>query len=230
MALLVVKMYLKAKDLGDAWKKINVGLMSGEIPNKAYIGKCVPDEPLVVLSETSKCNLNIECFGYGTRKLDMLKRKYFDEEEFNSFIGLVNNGKSAMYYFKSSKVYAGRKKPNCLICIIYESKKDLFSVVWRTTELISRFAADLIFLSEILKGKRVKLIILESYQYLQIIYGVFKMNGVGFKKPKDEKYAKAVLISKEFFPDHIDFEFYERWQPIKLVQKSYKRYLKRKEN
>lgn len=72
--------------------------------------------------------------------------------------------------------------------------------------------------------------ILGAYQYIVVIYGIFKMNGVGFKKPKDEKYAKAVVMSKEFFPDYIDFEFYERWQPIKLVQKSYKRYLKRKES
>lgn len=213
---------IKCDNFSEVWKKINIGLMSGEIPNKACIGKCVPDEPIVALSETSECDLNIECFGYGARKLDMLKKKYFDEEEFSNFMELVNNGKSAMYYFKSSKVYAGRKKPNCLICIIYESKKDLFSVVWRTTELIARFAADLIFLSEILKGKRVKLIILESYQYLQIIYGVFKMNGIKFIKPKDKKYEEAIIESKSrfFMPG---CNLYECWRPVYLVQKNYKK-------
>lgn len=55
------------------------------------------------------------------------------------------------------------------------------------------------------------------------------MNGISFKKPKDSKYAKAVIRSKKFFPDDINFELYEKWQPIKLVQKSYKKYLKEKE-
>ena len=232
MALLVVKMYLKAKDLDDAWRKINVGCMTGKVPCKSISVSrhFIVDGEIICSVENKGCNLDLNNFGYQDRKLQLLYNKYFDQEQWDVFNNLVLSGKNTIYYFKSSKVYAGLPKANCLICLMYDNRNDEYTIVWRQTELLARFAADLVFLSKILLDKKLRLVILGAYQYIVVIYGIFKMNGVRFKKPKDEKYAKAVVMSKEFFPDHIDFEFYERWQPIKLVQKSYKRYLKRKES
>lgn len=226
-------MYLKAKDLDDVWVKINVGCMTGKIPCKSVsAGKTTIDGEIICCVDSERCSLDLNNFGYQDRKLNLLYEKYFDYDQWEVFNNLVMSGRSAIYYFKSSKIYSGLPKPNCLICLIYDKQKDEFTVVWRQTELLTRFAADLVFLSKILQGKnkRLRLVILGSYQFMSIIYGVFKMNGVKFKRPKNEKYEKAILDSAKFFPDDADFEFYEKWQPIKLVQKSYKRYLKRKEN
>ena len=218
-------MNLKSKDLTEAWFVINSGCMTGKIPGRASLSQFDVSGEIILLSGSTKCKLNLNNFGYQDRKLMLLRNKYLDEESFSVFNESVKEGRKAMYYFKSSKVYSGKPKPNCLICIIYDNKKDEFTVVWRTTELLARFAADLVFLSEILLDKKIKLVILSSYQFTQVVYGVFKMNGVKFKKPKDINYKRSIIQSRDkFFLD--DSEFYESWQPIKLVQQSYRKYLK----
>lgn len=220
-------MKLCCTDLADVWKKINMMCASGEIPGATTLNRYAVKEEIIAYCESTKCNLKITNFGYQDRKLGLLKNKYLDEEQFSAFEELVGDRKKAFYYFKSCKTYRNRPKPNCLICLLYDNTKDEYTVVWRTTELMARFAADLIFLSELLEDKKIKLAILDCYQFLEISYGIFKINGLRPKKPDNKKYIDAVNNSRNrFFLE--SSELYELWQPIKLVQQSYRKYMKRK--
>ena len=126
MALLVVKMYLKAKDLDDVWVKINVGCMTGKILCKSIsAGKTTIDGEIICCVDSERCSLDLNNFGYQDRKLQLLYNKYFDYDQWEVFNDLVLSGRSAIYYFKSSKVYAGLPKPNCLICLILSIEMSL---------------------------------------------------------------------------------------------------------
>lgn len=140
-------MYLEAKNLGDAWRKINVGCMNGQIPCKSIsiARHFIVDGEIICSVESKECDLDLNNFGYQDRKLQLLYNRYFNQELWDVFNNLVLSRKNAVYYFKSSKVYAGTLKSNCLICLIYDKENDEYVMVWRQTELLARFAADLVF-------------------------------------------------------------------------------------
>lgn len=215
---------MEFKDLREAWVWINTGLLNGNVSAKISGSSCKLSDTLFLKVDTADCPIDLLTVGYTERKIKILESKYFDEDSYNDFVERVNKGRDSVYTFKSSKVYAGKPKPNCLLMISYNSNRKEYTVIWRTTELLCRFAADLIFLSRILeKNKTVNLILLGGYQYCEVLPGVFKMNGIKLYKPVNDSYARAIKNANDKFFLH-DSEPYENWRPIWLVQRNYKKW------
>lgn len=100
------------------------------------------------------CNLDLSNFGYKRNKWGHLLRTYVDYEELVEFHEKLKNSKalSLTYYFKRKKINNG----SCLIGIVLsrtDRKKEWtkVNVLYRTTEIQRRFAADLVLVHHFIK-------------------------------------------------------------------------------
>lgn len=111
---------------------------------------------------------------------------------------------------------------NCLLLISYHRVTQEYTVVWRTTELSQRWAADLFWISSLLPGKKLNLIIPYCYQTIQVwagtaeALGLRPWSGKAKKRYKEVyKWARDLYYSEELSPDNLS-----TWSPVKISQKA----------
>lgn len=111
-------------------------------------------ENIYVECETSECHLDLSKFGYKIGKWGHLLRTYVDYDELLKFKEKLSNttAMSLTFYFKQKKVNNG----SCLIGIVLtrdDRKKEWTkaNVLYRTTEVQRRFAADLVLIHHFIK-------------------------------------------------------------------------------
>lgn len=137
------------------------------------------------------CTLDLSTFGYKRNKWGHLLRTYVDYEELVAFKERLKtaSGLSLTYYFKQKKVNNG----SCLIGIVLSRKNrkknwDKVNVLYRTTEIQRRFAADLVLVYHFIKElpheccdiKRVTFYMPQTYISSMVINGYYDYFGVPF--------------------------------------------------
>jgi hypothetical protein len=144
---------------------------------------------LVLATKTWDCTLDLSNFGYTKGKWNQLLRTYVDYDSLLLFREKIKNmsGLSYTYYFKQKKVNNG----SCLIGIVL-SRKDRkekwtkVNVLYRTTEIQRRFAADLVLIhhfinelpEEVCDIQRVIFYMPQSYISAMVINGYYDYFGV----------------------------------------------------
>lgn len=208
-------------DLTSCWRDINIRLWRDGLGTIKMNCDLVPP-PLIL--EIDSCvwdeNISWSQIGYSHNKLNLLKRNYFDEEAWKSFYPIDNGVK-----YNRDRTYLFKKKPrgqNCLHFISYHQVTKTFTVVWRTTELGQRFAADLMWLSQLLFGEKLILIIPYSYQSTFNFIGISQMVGIkkgelGLSSPDRKKLWEQGM---RYYPKDLSEEKFSSWMPTKLVQKA----------
>lgn len=203
-------------DFEQAHRELLCSYMRGELNFDLNKGLMVP--LMIKVNFPVYPRFDYSNFGYGTKKANMLLGKYFDEDKWNEFQEYVKLKKDYVYSFESKKVYAGRKKPNCMVCVIYNSTTDCYTVVWRSAEFCCRLAADLKFLSTIL-DKPVYMMFCKGNVLTEALYPVFKMNEWSFPKKNENLILESLLqFKKKYFSENSEES---TWQPIALVQRQY---------
>ena len=141
-----------------------------------------------------KCNgfendIDLAAFGYAKNKWSQLMRVYIDYESLTVFKERLSSasGLSLTYYFKQKKVNNG----SCLIGVVLTRSNrkgpwERAKVLYRTTEIQRRFAADLVLISVFLKELPECCAINEVYFYFpqsyisgMVINGYLEMFDVG---------------------------------------------------
>jgi hypothetical protein len=144
---------------------------------------------MILATRTWDCTLDLADFGYRKNKWNQLMRVYVDYEGLVQFREKIKNmsGLSFTYYFKQKKVNNG----SCLIGVVL-SRKDRkgpwtkVNILYRTTEIQRRFAADLVMLhhfieelpKEICDIQRVVFYFPQSYISAMVINGYYDYFGV----------------------------------------------------
>ena len=127
-------------------------------------------------------------------------------------LGVVVKKRDVTYYFK--------KKPrgeNCLVLVSYHRVSKQYMVVWRTTELGARWGADLIWLSRLLPGEKLILVIPYSYQSSQVWMGISEMVGISPSPSKDK--LELWKWAKKYYPPDLSLDNLSTWSPVRVVQK-----------
>lgn len=111
-------------------------------------------ENVYVECKNSNCSLDLSKFGYKTGKWGHLLRTYVNYDELVKFKEKLANSTalSLTFYFNQKKVNNG----SCLIGIVLtrEDRKEMWSkanILYRTTEVQRRFAADLVLIHHFIK-------------------------------------------------------------------------------
>ena len=109
---------------------------------------------MVLACKSWECNLDLANFGYKKSKWSHLLRTYIDYDELLAFREKIKHisGLSYTYYFKRKTVNNG----SCLIGVVIsrtDRKKQWtkINVLYRTTEIQRRFAADLVLIHHFIK-------------------------------------------------------------------------------
>lgn len=175
--------------------------------------------------------LNLKGLGYTEKKINMLRNKYLDEEQFAKFANDIVEGKvkkAIIYNFKVSKIYAGLPIPNCLLNIVYNKNDNDLTIVWRTTETVSRLGGDLIFISQIfdkynLSKFRLNCYFEECYLFTATALAVYEMLGlkINLGNIKAEKTKKDLIKLKDLYFPSEGFPGFAKWCPVGLVQREY---------
>ena len=147
-------------------------------------------KPMILKSNSSKCDLNLGDFNYSLVKLKYLINNYIDVEELKSFMNHLENctGTSLTYYFKTKKPKRGTTTDNgpCLLNIVLTrtSRKSTWNrcfINYRTTEINRRFGADLILFSKLLEElpkccKIEEIYLILPKAYLNLRYATTQLN------------------------------------------------------
>lgn len=144
---------------------------------------------MVLATKSWDCTLDLSKFGYAANKWNQLMRTYIDYEQLVEFREKIKNmsGLSFTYYFKRKKVNNG----SCLIAVVLsrEDRKKKWTkvnILYRTTEIQRRFAADLVLIhhfieelpKEICDIQRVIFYMPQSYISAMVINGYYDYFGV----------------------------------------------------
>jgi len=220
-------MYFKVDDLGQAYREVNIKIATGEIPS------IVASSHAIIAPLTIKClgasnDTKLQALGYTLKgKLSHLRSNYIDESLWTEFLikcDSARTGREVLYKFKQKSDYDGEPRDNCLLYISYNKSFNIMTTVWRTTELCARWGADLILLSQLFRNldlREINLVLLHAYQELNVFPGIHEMNEFKVKTNSGERYNELFALNKSrYFPKELnENNMYEKWRPIKLVQK-----------
>lgn len=178
------------KNFDELFKKLVVEILTNTHSVMEYsTGVCGYIDNMVLFSDSWDCNIDLSTFGYTKDKWQKLLNTYVDYESLLQFREKIKNlsGLSYTYYFNQKKVHNG----SCMIAVVLsrENRKLNWSkvnVLYRTTEIQRRFAADLVlihhFINELPKScceiKQVSFYMPQSFISGQIINGFFDYFGV----------------------------------------------------
>ena len=203
------------KNFDELFKKLVVEILTNTEEVMEYsTGISGYIDNMILFSDSWDCNLDLSKFGYTKDKWQKLLNTYVDYESLLLFRDKIKNlsGLSYTYYFKQKKVHNG----SCMIAIVLsrESRKLNWSkvnVIYRTTEIQRRFAADLAlvynFINELPKEccdiKQVSFYMPQSFISAQIINGYFDYFGVPRDSINyDHPWTRALQLSyKRAFVD-----------------------------
>lgn len=161
---------------------------------------------MVLATKSWDCTLNLGNFGYAKNKWNQLMRTYVDYDQLVKFRECIKNisGLSFTYYFKQKKVNNG----SCLIAVVLsrqdrKGKWTKVNILYRTTEIQRRFAADLVmihhFIEELPKEvcdiQRVIFYMPQSYISAMVINGYYDYFGVPRENLDDSNPWIKSLIS-----------------------------------
>lgn len=179
----------KYKNFDDLFLNLTKEVLENPNVLDYYSGILGYMDNLVLATKSWDCNLDLADFGYTKGKWAQLLRTYIDYESLLIFRERIKNmsGLSYTYYFKQKKVNNG----SCLIGIVL-SRKDRkekwtkVNVIYRTTEIQRRFAADLVLIHHFIKElpeeicdiKRVVFYMPQSYISAMVINGYYDYFGV----------------------------------------------------
>lgn len=161
---------------------------------------------MVLATKSWDCTLDLSDFGYAKNKWNQLMRTYIDYDQLVKFRERIKNmsGLSFTYYFKQKKVNNG----SCLIAVVLsrqdrKGKWTKVNVLYRTTEIQRRFAADLVMIhhfieelpKEICDIQRVIFYMPQSYISAMVINGYYDYFGVPRENLDDSNPWIKSLIS-----------------------------------
>lgn len=220
------------KNLDELYLEMNKEILYSDLKEIQFKGQGVYKRNLVFTVEKPMVNkLNLKGLGYTEKKLNMLRNKYLDEEQFAKFANDIVEGKvkkAIIYNFKVSKIYVGLPIPNCLLNIVYNKNDNDLSVVWRTTETVSRLGGDLIFISRLfdkynLSKFKLNCYFEECYLFTATALAVYEMLGlkINLENIKAEKTKKDLIKLKDLYFPSEGFPGFAKWCPIGLVQREY---------
>lgn len=161
-----------------------------------------------IACKTYNCNLDLGRFGYTQNKWSHLLRTYIDYNkllEFRKALGTAT-GLSLTYNFNQKEINNG----SCLIAIVLtrkdrKKKWSKCNVLYRTTEIQRRMAADLCLvnrfineLPECCEIERVTFYMAQSYIHANFINGYFDYFGVSYNDlSKEHPWTRALLNAKK---------------------------------
>lgn len=220
------------KNLDELYLEMNKEILYSEEKEILFKGSSPHKKNVVFTVEKPVVNkLNLKGLGYTEKKLNMLRNKYLDEEQFAKFANDIVEGKvkkAIIYNFKVSKIYAGLPIPNCLLNIVYDKRFNDLTMVWRTTEVVSRLGGDLIFISRLfeqygLSNIRLNVIFEQCFLFESTALAVYEMLGIKFdvNNIKSEKIKKSLIRFKDLYFPQEGFPGFAKWCPIGLVQREY---------
>lgn len=185
------------------------------------------------------CTLDLSTFGYKKNKWQHLLRNYIDYEGLVNFREKLKNSTalSLTYYFKQKKINNG----SCLIAIVLSRKDrkkvwDKVNVLYRTTEIQRRFAADLVlvynFIKELPKDccdiKRVTFYMPQCYISSMVINGYYDYFGVPMEElDESHPWIKSLLaVYERSFKEGARITTYQsmaRMQKMRLGMSEYEK-------
>lgn len=145
----------KYKDFDDLFLNLNREIILNPSDMLQYVHSILGYlDNVFIACKSWNCTLDLSSFGYKVNKWGHLLKTYVDYESLLEFKNKLNNSTalSLTYYFKQKKVNNG----SCLIGIVI-SRKDRkknwnkINVLYRTTEVQRRFAADLVLIHHFIK-------------------------------------------------------------------------------
>lgn len=192
---------------------------------------------MVLATKSWDCTLDLSDFGYAKNKWNQLMRTYIDYDQLVKFRERIKNmsGLSFTYYFKQKKINNG----SCLIAIVLsrqdrKGKWTKVNVLYRTTEIQRRFAADLVMIhhfieelpKEICDIQRVIFYMPQSYISAMVINGYYDYFGVPRENLDDSNPWIKSLISvhkRSFVPGSriTTYQSMARMQKLALGLASY---------
>lgn len=222
---------LNYDSLGKAHRGLNLAIIHNEITHKVAGPHSILPPLVLRVKNTGLGKLSLPTLGYSTRKMNLLKRNYCDEpiENIKEGIESTSRGREYLYTFSSKKTYRDKPKPNCLLTLSYNQSFNTITIVWRTTELAARWGADLMLVGEIIDSLELKeeptiyLVLKHSYQELMVLPGIAELMGWTYDLGLSDKDFRRVFNRSlgNFYPPGLDENnLYEKWNPIKLVQKN----------
>lgn len=192
---------------------------------------------MVLATKSWDCTLNLGDFGYAKNKWNQLMRTYIDYDQLVKFRERIKNmsGLSFTYYFKQKKINNG----SCLIAVVLsrqdrKGKWTKVNILYRTTEIQRRFAADLVMIhhfieelpKEICDIQRVIFYMPQSYISAMVINGYYDYFGVPRENLDDSNPWIKSLISvhkRSFVPGSriTTYQSMARMQKLALGLTSY---------
>lgn len=232
---------LQYKDFNEAFMKINQSILLD--PNKFIDDLATTmgliNQGLFMEIESSKCDrINLGALGYKKQKWSHLVRTYIGDrvKELKGF-GLNIKGLSAGFDFNRK----GTGNGSCLREILISRNKrgkpwNTITVVWRTTELQRRWAADLIFIHRIMElipnSEFTKINLYMSTAYQSAMY-IIPLVGPVFKlKIEDldpQHFYTRVIITREnkyYKPEHQPHKLLASGQKVVDLYKAYEQGIK----
>lgn len=209
-------MELHFPDLGTCYREVN--LMVGSTGEVVGTDGVLP--PLTIKVDNSVGSIPPEDIGYTSGKIKHLERNYHDPERFKDFYLNPKGEKrprDQTYHFKTKP-----RGKNCLLLISYHRVTGEYTIVWRTTELAQRWAADLFWISNLLPGKRLNLMIPYSYQTIQVWAGTAEALGLRPWSGKAKKrYREVYKWARDlYYPRELNHDNLSTWSPVKISQKA----------
>lgn len=170
-------------------------------------GVCGYIDNMILFTDSWDCNIDLSKFGYKENKWQKLLSTYVDYEGLLQFREKIKtlSGLSYTYYFNRKKVHNG----SCMIAVVLsrENRKlnwTKVNVLYRTTEIQRRFAADLVlihhFINELPKDccdiQKVSFYMPQSFISAQVINGYFDYFGVSRDNLNyDHPWIRALKLS-----------------------------------
>lgn len=161
-----------------------------------------------VACKTYDCNLDLSKFGYAKNKWGHLLRTYINYDKLLEFKQqlVTATGLSLTYNFNQKEINNG----SCLIAIVLtrkdrKKKWTKCNVMYRTTELQRRMAADLCLINRFINElpdcceiERVIFYMAQSYIHANFINGYFSYFGVGYDElNKDHPWTRSLLNARK---------------------------------
>lgn len=229
--------FLKYKDFDDLFINLNYEILSD--PDKyifyhsganGYIG------PLVIQVEEPNFAFDLGRLSYTPNKFSKLVTTYININTLHEFKEKLKNSSATTitFYFNQSKPKIGSATSNgpCILSIVLtrRSRKDIWTaanVMYRTTEVNRRFAADLLMLNRFVNElpeccdiKEVRIFIPQAYISAHIISAYLKVFGFSYEELDDGiRFHKSII---NFYDRYlIDSNKLHNYKAIQRVQKAY---------
>lgn len=144
---------IKCKDFSEAYEAINRHFIDNPELSILYGSKNIGKSPLLIeLNSINADKIDLGVIGYKSGKWPHLLNSYVDLERLKNFYRGLNTSTSSLTYNFKDKDHGNG---GCLrsITFIRKNKKEFneIHVMWRTCQLETKFAADLILISKIIE-------------------------------------------------------------------------------